>query len=180
MSEKHRRVLWAAVLTILILAGCSRDPNRLVESSKKYLAEKKYSEAIIELRNALKLNPQMVEAHYQLALAYLQVGMLGEAKQEINRTIQLQPGNIDAQLMHGSLLLLDSNFQEAKATAELILQQGESIVRAQILLGNANSGIMQLNDSIKELRRSFELEPKLVAAYVDLTPNKNFEPHLQA
>ena len=38
------------------------------------MAEGKYTDAALELRSAIKLNPQLPEAHYQLALAYLHMG----------------------------------------------------------------------------------------------------------
>ena len=122
MSFETKRV-WTVVLSVLVMCGCFRNPTRLVESGKKYIAEAKYNDAVIELRNAIKVNPQLAEAHYQLSLAYLHLGSTAEANQEVDRTIVLQPGNRTAQLLHGNLLLLmDRNFQDAKTTAETILQ----------------------------------------------------------
>jgi len=89
------------ILSMLAIIGCSKDPKKLVESGKKYLAEAKYNEALIELRSAVNLNPQLTEAHYELAVAYLAVGQMPAAKQELERTVLLQPGNMQAQLKYG-------------------------------------------------------------------------------
>jgi len=157
------------ILVVVVLLGCSRDPNKLIESGKKYIAEGKYREATIELRSAIQLSAQSAEAHYQLARAYLYLGSIADANQELNQTVLLQYANLDAQLIRGYLLLLDRNFREAKDTAEYILQRDASNIRAQILLGNSYSGLVQRNDSLGELKNSFEVEPALSAAYMDLS-----------
>src|SRR5437762_1210030 len=118
MFLRRRDMVGQIILAfVLVLVGCSRDPNALLESGKKYLAEGKYNEAAIELRSAINLNPQLAEAHYNLALVYLGVGQLGDANQALEKTISLQPHNMAAQLKHGNLQLLNRNFAEARATA---------------------------------------------------------------
>src|SRR5262245_33902449 len=156
MFDKKNSVC-GMVLASLLVFGCSRDPLKFVESGKKYIAEGKYEAGVIELRNALKINSQLPQAHYELAVAYLHLGRLAEAKQELNRTILVQPQNLPAQLRYGSLQLLDRSFQDARTTAELVLKEDPSDVRARILLGNSYAGIIGLNDSINELKQFFEL-----------------------
>src|SRR5262245_29520578 len=116
-------VVCQMILSILLLLGCYKDPKKFVESGKKFLAESKLNEAMIQLRTAIQLNPQLPEAHYNLALVYLAMGALSEANQELAKTVSLQPGNMPAQLKYGNLQLLDGKPDEARATAELILKQ---------------------------------------------------------
>src|SRR5262245_53116274 len=163
------------IVSILVLSACSKDPEKLLESGKKYLAESKYSEATIQLRSAINVNPQLAEAHYLLATVYLETGQIADAKQELFKTVQLQPRNTAAQLKHGNMLLLDRKFDEARATAELVLRQEPSNIRAQILLGSSYVGILNMNDAIGELRNSFERESKALPTYLDLSAIPNFK-----
>jgi tetratricopeptide (TPR) repeat protein len=86
------------VFSILILASCGRDPNvakqRYLESGNKYFEKQRYKEAVIQYRNALKLDPRFGPAHYRLALAFLksQPPRLGEALKELRRSLELLEG----------------------------------------------------------------------------------------
>ena len=58
--------------------GCCRDPVVRAENSykraEKYLRENKPDAAVIELRRALQLNPQLAKAHFALGTVELQRG----------------------------------------------------------------------------------------------------------
>ena len=80
-----RRVLAAAALAVMV-AGCGNaDPASYVASAKKYLADANYPAAIIELKNALKADPNRAEARYLLAEASLQTGNFGDAQAEARK-----------------------------------------------------------------------------------------------
>src|SRR5437867_12356107 len=175
MMLLKRAVICPTIVFVVVILGCSKNPGKLVDSGKRYLAQGKYSEAAIELRSAINLNPQLAEAHYQLALVYLAVGRFIEASQEIQKAVVLQPGNLAAQLKHGNLLLLERKFDEARAAAEVILKQNPSDIRAEILLGSSYVGIVNLNDSIEEVLKPFQLEPRPLPAYLDLASTANFQ-----
>ena len=53
-----------------LLAGCHGDPNvrkqKYLESGKRYSAEGKYREAAIQYLNALKVDKNFPDAHYEL------------------------------------------------------------------------------------------------------------------
>lgn len=56
-----------------------------------YLKMKKYQPAEIAFKDALKIDPQYVNAHYGLAGAYLQQNKLDEAREELQEVIKLAP-----------------------------------------------------------------------------------------
>ena len=59
-------------LVLLLLGGCSGDPEKKkavhYEKAMAYVQEKNPSAAIIELRNAIQLDPKYAEARNQLGL----------------------------------------------------------------------------------------------------------------
>jgi len=172
---KRAFVLNSLALGLLLSSGCSRNPDELLESGKKYLAEQKYKEAAIELKNAITGNPRMVEAHYQLGVAYASLGQLADASKEFSSTVLLDPNHLEAQLRHGYLLLFERKFDESRTTTELLLNRNPKSTRAQILLASSYAGLFPLNDSLQELRRAFEIEPRLLPPFLDLAATPKFQ-----
>src|SRR5262245_22594246 len=167
MFDKKNSVCGMVVASLLVF-GCSRDPLKFVESGKKYIAEGKYEAGVIELKNALKINSQLPQAHYELAVAYLHLGRLAEAKQELNRTILVQPQNLQPKLRKGNRHLLDASFKNVRITPKLLLKETPLTFQAQILFGTPNQELIGLNDSFMSLNIFFELEPRVLPAYLDL------------
>src|SRR5687768_11706414 len=148
--ESMKRAIPRLMLLVSLFApiACSRDPQEMIDSGKQYLAERRFSEAALEFRTALNANPQLAEAHYQLALAFAGQGQIAEAAAELRKTISINPGHQEGQLKVGNIFILERNFAEARNTAEQLLKQDSTNLRAQILLGNSYAGIFPLNDSI--------------------------------
>lgn len=60
---------------------------------QNFINQKDYSKAILELREALKLDPKSIDAHTLLGLAYVRQKQLGMAKVYINKALKLDPNN---------------------------------------------------------------------------------------
>src|SRR6202453_4957328 len=90
----------AVSLALGFTAGCHRDPNkqkqRYLESGKRYADEGKTKEAVIPVSNALNVDRNFAEAHYKLYKTYLKQGAVLPASQELKRTVDLQPINLQA------------------------------------------------------------------------------------
>src|SRR5438270_11702117 len=100
----NRRLLIALTLGILLVSflACSRDPNvrkqKYFESGNRYFEQGKYNEAVVEFLNAVKLDPSFAKAHYQLAETYIRLQAWPDAYRELQRTVELDPSNVKAQL----------------------------------------------------------------------------------
>jgi len=62
-----------------------------------YMRAGRYKPAEIAFKNALKINPKYVNAHYGLAGAYLRQNKLDEAQEELKKIIELAPDSQEAQ-----------------------------------------------------------------------------------
>ena len=80
------RQLVAALAVTVVAVGCAADPESakqaFVKSGDGYVAEKKFSEAIIQYKNAIQKDPKSGEARRKLAEAYLQSGDVPNATRE--------------------------------------------------------------------------------------------------
>ena len=67
------------VLLALVVGGCrTKSKSELIQNAAKYMAAGEYGKAIIEYRNALKIEPQSAELQYKLGDAYARNGQLEE------------------------------------------------------------------------------------------------------
>jgi len=93
------------------------------ESSDAYLARAlllwtprrrfPHERAIRQLRRALELNPSSDEAHHQLGLIYLHVGLLDSAAHEAGEAVRLNPGNTLALYRQGVVRLYQGDYPGA-------------------------------------------------------------------
>jgi TolB-like protein/DNA-binding winged helix-turn-helix (wHTH) protein/Tfp pilus assembly protein PilF len=71
--------------------------------------------AVSDYRHALELNPNLAEAHHQLANVYNHVGLLDKADEEINRAIALDPLNTGIRFRVGINFLYQGKYEESLA-----------------------------------------------------------------
>lgn len=57
----------------------------------KFIRERSWENAIIWLKQAITIQPDLYEAFYLLGEAYIELGRLEEAVETLNRAIQLRP-----------------------------------------------------------------------------------------
>src|SRR5579884_1045005 len=99
-NERLVRVASCALLGTVGLCGCRHDPNvqkqKYLESGKRYEKDGKYREAAIQFSNALKVDKNFAPAHYELAKTYLHLGSTIAGYQELERTVALNPSDLQA------------------------------------------------------------------------------------
>lgn len=66
------------------------------ELGNTYLQLNRYKTAEIAYKNALKINPNYVNAHYGLAEVYLRQNRLEEALEELQKVVELAPDSVEA------------------------------------------------------------------------------------
>ena len=113
-EKRWQEKAYAAVDKALAL-----DPN----SADAYLARGKllwmpsnhfaHEKAIQEFRRAIALNSALDEAHHQLGLVYLHIGLLDEALRETQEAVKLNPGNTLALYRTGMVYLYQGHYQQA-------------------------------------------------------------------
>jgi tetratricopeptide (TPR) repeat protein len=123
------------------------------------MAAGKYEEAVVEYRNARKLDPGSGEARVKLAEAFMQVANFGSALGEFVRAADLLPDNLPLQLRTGNLLLLAGRFDDAKARAEKVLAKDAGNVSAQIIIANALAGLKDLDGAVAQIEEALRIAP---------------------
>jgi len=131
------------------LAGCGGDkPEAMVASAKTYLAKQDAKAAVIQLRNALQIDPNLAEARYLLGMAHFEAGDFPSAEKELRRALEL---GVAAD-------------QVVPALAQSVLQQGDP---AKVLkeFGQASLGAPEAKaDLLTTLASAHAAQGKMDAA----------------
>jgi len=173
MNHRTRRLLGSmAALALVLLAGCSEDPEvaklRYFESGNQYLENEEYDAAIIEYRNAIELDRRYGEARKQLGRALIAVGNLRGAYQERIRAADLLPGDSEAQTDAAVMLLQAGEFEDAETRARRALDADPQNIDAQIVLGSALVRLDDLDGAIAQIEEAIEIDPGQARSYATL------------
>ncbi len=173
---------WVVMLFVAVglLAGCHGDPNvrkqKYLESGKRYSADGKYREAAIQFANAVKIDKNYPDAHYELAKVYEHLGQWGPAYGELTRTVSLQPANYKARIDLGNLLLAGGKIDDAQAQANAVLAGQPNDPDVHAMLGAIAARRGQRDQALKELHRAMELDPNRASFHEDLAVLQSSDP----
>ena len=138
---------WLLLLTVVlaITNGCARSPEakktRHLERGNQYFAKEQYRDAMLEYRNALRIDPKNAEATRQLGLAHFHAGELVQSFARLVRAKEMEPGNPAVRLKLGTILALAEQPARAAEEAAFVLEHDPKNVEAlAIMAGAARSG----------------------------------------
>lgn len=77
-----------------------------------------HERAIKEYRQALKLNPNLDEAHHQLGNVYMHIGLLDRSVTELSTAMALNPSNVGARYRTAVNLLMQGKHEQGAATLD--------------------------------------------------------------
>ena len=183
--QLNRIAALALSLSLAFAAGCNRDPNvrkqKYLESGKRYEANGKYKEAAIQFSNALKVDKNYADAHFELAKVYMKMGSLMPAYSELISTVDHDDKNLDARIALGDMLLAGHAPDRAAAQAYAVLAVNPNDADAYALL----MGIAQKKgdnaEALKDIQRALSIDPNRAAFHTALalieaqTPSKEAE-----
>ena len=115
-----------------------------------------HDRAIQEYRRALALNPSLDEARNQLALVLSHVGLLDEARAELDQALAANPSNNLARFRVGEVLLFQSKYEQALTALRNVPPDvnpslvGHQIVYALFNLGRKEEAAATLEKFLKD------------------------------
>jgi tetratricopeptide (TPR) repeat protein len=173
-NQMNRRgPLWIVTVFVAVglLAGCHTDPNvrkqKYLESAKRYNSEGKYKEAGIQLENALKIDKNFADAHYELAQTYVHLGQIRSAYTELLHTVALQPTNYKAHIDLGNITLAGGKIDDAQAQANIVLAAEPNNPDVHALLSAIAFRRGQKDVALTEIQRALQLDPNRATFHED-------------
>lgn len=167
---------WRPVLALCLIAGllssCSLNPNvrkqKDFQRGQRYFEKGQYNEAAIEFTNAIKIDPNYADAHYQLGESFLRLQMSQRAYQELARAVELRPEDTHARIEMTNLLILGRNWQDAKQQTDLLLKKQPNDPAIHALAASLLAAQSNLPGAIAEMQKAIALDSGRWELYLDI------------
>jgi tetratricopeptide (TPR) repeat protein len=170
-----------AVLLACLLAfaaSCTSPEKAKAEHLKQgeaFLKDHRWQEASIEFRNAIQIDDNLAAAHWGLAQSYEQLGRGNEYIEQLQRTVKLDPNNIQARVRLANGYLLGYSRQknqellgEAEQLAGEVVKLDPNNPDGRILLANVIFFKGDAAQAEKMIKEAVALDPRRVESYMGL------------
>src|ERR1700729_954418 len=162
----------AVSLAVGLTAGCHRDPNkqkqRYLDSGKRYAEQGKLLEARIQFTNALKVDHNFADAHYQLSKIFMKQGSFMPAYGELLRTVDLQPGNIPARIDLGNMLVAGKQADRAAEQANAVLALDPNNADAYAVLSGVAATKGNRPEALAQIQKALAIDPNRASFHASL------------
>jgi tetratricopeptide (TPR) repeat protein len=146
-----------------------------VQRGEAYLTEKKFQEASLEFRNAVQIDDRLAQAHWGLARAYEGMEQFTQAFEELRRTSELDPNNLEARVRLGNYYILafqgskDEKLRvEAERIATEVLAKDPNYIEGHILRGTVLFASGKREEAFTALNHAVELNPQRIESLLSL------------
>lgn len=154
MNRSRLLLDFLVFLALLSLTACSRDPlarrDQYMKSAEIYASKGEHQKALLEIKNALRIDAKFAPAYYLLAKEYVATDRYRDAFRALNSCVNFQPDHRDARLWLGSIFLDLHRPKDALSQAQAVLSKNGTDTEALLLAAAAYwaSGDMQLSENV--------------------------------
>ena len=134
--------------------------DALTRLGQEYNAQKKYEKAYPYLLKAIDVNSRSANSFYSLAFAFYQLNQIPAAVKAAEATVILNGNSVGSQLLYGTVLRLNSNYQKAEKTllkAKLLAKKPNYEIYNQLAL--LYNKINRNQDAANVLEEYLKLDP---------------------
>ncbi|HEY0075896.1 MAG TPA: tetratricopeptide repeat protein [Abditibacteriaceae bacterium] len=165
-----------------LLAQLAEAPNVTAENLVKVanaVRDTGQEEASYALyQRALQIDPDNVQAHLQLAEAYIRRKEFQSAQKEVDAVLTREPGNVRATVMNATLAVrrdgTDASFENATIVAKSVLESNPNNVEARLLMADVSATRAQFAQAVENYRAVLENQPDNLQARLGLARNLNY------
>jgi tetratricopeptide (TPR) repeat protein len=175
VRDRMRCLTVLVIVSLIAATGCGSAETRKhkhLEAAQRFASDHQYTKAILEYRNALKIDPLYGDARYGLAEALTKLppnrDLAIETVKEYSAAAELLPANFDAQLKAATFLLAGGDFAQARIRATKALALNPKSADAATVYAMSLAGLKDLSGALKEIREAVQLDPQSSRVYVNL------------
>ena len=145
----------------IVNVSLAKVPKPALEQFKKALEAKDKGDtkqAIERLNEAVGFYPQFAEAYSELGALYLKSGEIDKAEAALQKTLQFNANNFNAQFNYGIVLLNQRKMLEAEKQLERVVLADEKVATPHMYLGIALVGLNYPDYAEKEFLKAVNLK----------------------
>jgi tetratricopeptide (TPR) repeat protein len=143
-------------------------PQSRITLARTYADMGKHSEAVVQLKSAMKHLSDSADLHLLLARAYTQLKAYPESLACLDRVLQLQPENEQIRLEKADVLFLAGDFLRCRDYIESVLPQYAKDPQLRNLLGRCQYNLGNWESAADQYREAIELDPENAVYRVNL------------
>jgi tetratricopeptide (TPR) repeat protein len=178
-ARRLRAPLAVLLACLVAFAASCTSPEKAkaehVARGEAFLKERRWQEASLEFRNAIQIDDSLAAAHWGLAQAYEQLGRGSEYIEELQRTVKLDPANVNARVrLANGYLAAFGRQKQADFLAEAERLAGEVVARepnnpdGKILLANVTFFKGDTAKAEAMIKEAVALDPRRVESHMGL------------
>jgi Tfp pilus assembly protein PilF len=173
MSTYLRRILalLALCLATSMFYSCRRAPEQsyagMMESGRRYLDGKEYVKAIIQFKNAIRMEPRNAEGYYRLGLACVATSNMLEAVPALVKAAEIDPNHVGAQLKLAELLAGSADkklLEEGRKRVQTILSSKPHDSEALTVMALSESRLGETSNAEQHLLEALRESPSSLKA----------------
>ena len=179
------RSRWAVTFVLALAAlgfGCNRSPAdrsaRFIDAGKRLMQKNDPARALLQFQNAVKVSPKDAEAHYQLSLAYLELGDTHNGVRILRKALELNPKHTAARVRMAQLMIsLDDPklLEEARSRLEAAIQDAPDDPYALHTLALTDLKLGDTKEATQHLERALLAAPNELFVAATLAETKILE-----
>ena len=179
--------LMLIVYSSAVLTGCRSGSAEVgyLDRGKELLLKKEYARAILEFKNATRLQPKDAEPYYQTGLVYLAMGDFQSGYQSLLKATEIDPKHLKAQEKIAEVIASSvsntsdpQQLQEAEKRVRSVLAIVPDSPEALGALGLTEYSMGKSAEAVKDLEAALEKAPQNLKAATGLAiikmKNKDF------
>jgi tetratricopeptide (TPR) repeat protein len=146
-------------------------PTRYLTNANNYFQAKKYQEAALELRNAIREEPGNAASHLALAQTLWRLNSLKEALEAGRTAAQLDPKLYQAHLLQGTLALATGDYDQALSAAQAAQRLQPESPEPGALLARIYTAQKRYDQAAVPLREQLKKNPENLETRILLVNN---------
>jgi tetratricopeptide (TPR) repeat protein len=139
-----------------------------IQRAVKFLTDKKYKEAVIELEKALNISPDHAAALYYLGRAYFSMGDTEKAVEQYRKVLKLAPNYAETYIDLGLVTASLNRHEEAIGYYQKAIELDADNIAAYNSLAFAYTSLGKYNDAIDSFKKSIKIKAQNPEAYMGL------------
>lgn len=173
MFNKKLKVLM--LVSCLALTACQSADEKVavyVANAKEHIAKGDYDAAHIEFRNALQIDPNHVEALYEVTKVFEQDQDWAQIHRYLERVLELQPDHLEALLAIGGIELSLQQLDSALARSDKAMELSPDSAKVRAFNAVVRLKLGDAEGAVAEAKKALEIDSGNIDAVVVLAAER--------